>query len=85
VTGQSLRSVFSLFNKFRELRGGKMNIREAKIVPDTRIYPLRNVSKEAGRKVMERLRARGVIDPMITGTHRRLLSFAEAEILANAL
>jgi len=62
-----------------------MNICDAKIVPDTRIYPLRSVSKEAGRKVMEDLRSRGVIDPMITGTHRRLLSFVEAQILADAL
>ena len=62
-----------------------MNIREAKIVPDTRIYPFRNVSKEAGRKVMERLMQSGEIEPHITGTHRRLLSFSEAEILANAL
>ena len=62
-----------------------MNIREAKIVPDTRIYSFRNVSKEAGRKVMEHLRTCGAIDPMITVTRRRLLSFAEAEVLAKAL
>lgn len=62
-----------------------MNIRDSKIVPDTRIYSLQNVSKEAGRKVMEDLRSRGVIDPMITGTHRRLLSFVEAQKLADAL
>ena len=62
-----------------------MSILEAKIVPDTRIYPLQSISKEAGRKVMEDLRSRGVIDPMITSTNRRLLSFAEAQILADAL
>ncbi|MCH7923106.1 MAG: hypothetical protein IH975_08755 [Nitrospinae bacterium] len=62
-----------------------MEIIDAKIVPDTRIYPLLNVSKESGRKVMDELRSRGVIDPRITGTHRRLLSFREAQILADAL
>ena len=62
-----------------------MKVWSAKIVPDTRIYQVRSVSKEAGRKVMEDLRSRGVIDPLITGTNRRLLSFVDAEKLANAL
>ena len=62
-----------------------MNIRDAKIVPDTRVYPFSNVSKEAGRKVMENLASQGVIEPHVTGTGRRLLSFEDAERLANAL
>ena len=62
-----------------------MNIRDAKIVPDTRIYPLRNVSKIAGRKVLEDLRERGVINPLETSTRRQFLSFRDAEILVDAL
>ena len=62
-----------------------MNIQDAKIVPDTRIYPVRSVSKEAGRKILEDLEARGVIEPHRTATGRRLLSFVDAERLANAL
>ena len=62
-----------------------VNIRDAKIVPDTRIYPLRNVSKMAGRKVLEDLRERGVIDPLETSTRRQFLSFRDAEILVDAL
>ncbi len=62
-----------------------MNIREAKIVPDTRVYTHSSVSKEAGRKVLQDLTNRGLINPHITGTHRRLLSFGEAEILADRL
>ena len=41
--------------------------------------------KEAGRKVMEDLASRGVIEPHVTGTGRRLLSFDDAELLANKL
>lgn len=68
------------------IRRAKMtNIREAKIIPDTRVYPFRNVSNEAGRKIMEDLANRGVINPHVTATGRRLLSFGDAEILANAL
>ena len=62
-----------------------MNIRDAKIVPDTRVYPVGNISKEAGRKIMEDLESRGVIEPHHTATRRRLLSFEDAERLANAL
>ncbi len=62
-----------------------MNIRDAKIIPDTRIYPLTNVSKEAGRKVLERLRETGEINPLMTSTRRCLLSYGEAQALANAL
>ena len=60
-------------------------ISEAKIVPDTRVYQVRCISTRAGRKVMNELQKRGVIDPLITGTHRRLLSIGEAQVLANAL
>ncbi len=61
------------------------DICKAKIVPDTNVYQVRRVSQKAGRRVMEDLRSRGAIDPMITVTHRRLLSFGEAQILADAL
>ena len=62
-----------------------INIRDAKIVPDTRVYPVGNVSKEAGRKIMEDLESQGLIKPHVTATGRRLLSFIDAERLANAL
>ena len=61
------------------------DISEAKVIPDTNVYQVRRVSQRAGRRVLEELRAKGAIDPLITGTHRRLLSFGEAETLANAL
>ena len=62
-----------------------MNIRDAKIVPDTRIYPFFSVSKEAGRKIMAALEARGVVTPYHTATGRRLLSLEDTERLADAL
>lgn len=62
-----------------------MNIKTAKIVPDLRIFQTANVSKEAGRKRMGQLESQGVIDPLKTPTGRCLLSFEDAERLANSL
>ena len=62
-----------------------LNIRNAPIVPDTRVYAVANVSKEAGRKRLIDLQHLGQVDPVITGTGRRLLSFEDAERLAAAL
>ena len=61
------------------------NIREAKIIPDTCVYQVRRVGTRTGRKVMDGLTAKGEINPLITSTRRRLLSFGEAETLADAL
>lgn len=62
-----------------------MDIREAKIVPDLRVYAIRNVSKEHGRKRLTELSAQGAVQPLRTPTGRTLLSFEEAERLAAAL
>ena len=73
------------FRVIRKWRKQVTDIREAKIVPDTNVYQVRRVSQRAGRKVLAELRSSGAISPLITGTHRRLLSFDDAERLANAL
>ncbi len=62
-----------------------MQIREAKIVPDLRIFEAASVSRETGRKRIKDLVAQGVIDPKRTPTGRCLLSFDDAERLAAAL
>ncbi len=62
-----------------------MNIKNAKIVPDLRIFQTANVSKERGRRRMQELKKRGVICPLRTPTGRHLLSFEDAERLARAL
>ena len=62
-----------------------MNIKNAKIVPDLRVFQTINVSKEAGRKRMEELSSKGLIEPLRTPTGRCLLSIEDAERLANAL
>ena len=62
-----------------------MSIREAKIIPDLRIYAIQNVSKEHGRKRLEELFAKGEIQPLRTSTGRTLLSFKDAKRLAEVL
>jgi hypothetical protein len=62
-----------------------MDIRKAPIIEDVRVYAFRNISKPTGRKRLERLQAEGVVNPTITPTGRKLLSFEDAERLAAAL
>lgn len=62
-----------------------MKLRDAPIVPDTRVFAFGNVSKEAGRKRMEELEANGDIEVLRTPTGRRWLTVSDAERLANAL
>ncbi len=62
-----------------------MNIRNVKIVPDLRVFEAASVSREHGRKRLHALASRGVIEPKRTPTGRCLLSFEDAERLANAL
>ena len=62
-----------------------MNIRNAKIVPDLRVFGAANVSKEHGRKRMKALQDEGRIDPLLTPTGRYLLSFTDTETLVDAL
>ena len=60
-----------------------MEIRDAKIVPDLRLFQAQGVSKEWGRKVMAELIEKGEISPLKTPTGRCLLSLADTERLAN--
>jgi hypothetical protein len=62
-----------------------MSIRDKKIVPDTRVFSLRDVSKERGRKRMEELEVAGEITVYRTPTGRRWLTISDAERLAAAL
>jgi len=62
-----------------------MRLREAPIVPDTRVFALNDVSKEAGRKRMRELEASKAIKVLRTPTGRRWLTVADAERLAKAL
>jgi hypothetical protein len=62
-----------------------MKLREAAIVPDTRIFTLKEISKEAGRKRMEKLEAAGKITVVRTPMGRRWLTVADAVRLAAAL
>ena len=61
------------------------NIRTLKIVPDLRVFEAVRVSRDHGRKRIKDLTAQGLIDPLRTPTGRCLLSFEDAERLANAL
>ena len=62
-----------------------MNIRQASIVPDTRVFAFMGLSKEAGRKRMKELEASGAIKVLRTPTGRRWLTVVDAERLAAAL
>jgi hypothetical protein len=62
-----------------------LDIRTAKIVPDLRVYAVRNVSKEHGRRRLAELQEKAIVQPLRTPTGRTLLSFEEAERLAAAL
>ena len=62
-----------------------MDIQKAKIVSDLRLYEVRAVSRELGRKRLRELEGRGVINPLRTPTGRTLLSFEETELLSAAL
>ena len=61
------------------------NIRTLKIVPDLRVFEAVRVSRDLGRRRIKDLTEIGLIDPLKTPTGRCLLSFEEAETLANAL
>lgn len=62
-----------------------MDIRNAKIVPDVRVFEAANVSRDHGRERLRDLVAERKISPRRTPTGRCFLSFGDAEILANAL
>lgn len=62
-----------------------MNIREAKLIHDLRVFVVANVSREHGRKRLSDLERAGKIKPLRTPTGRTLLSFDEAEVLSNSL
>ena len=62
-----------------------MKLRELPIVPDTRVFAVRDVSNDTGRKRMQELEANGDIEVLRTSTGRRWLTVRDAERLANAL
>lgn len=62
-----------------------MSIRDVPMVPDLRVYQFKNVSRPHGRKRLRELQDSGLIKPVETSTGRRLLSFRDAEALAEAL
>jgi hypothetical protein len=63
-----------------------VNLRkDVPLIPDLRIYTMRNVSREHGRKVLKELEADGKVRPEHTATGRRLLTIHDAEVLADAL
>ena len=61
-----------------------MDIRTVKIVPDLRIFEAVSVSREKGRQTIRNLVEAGAINPKRTPTGRCLLSFEDAERLADA-
>ena len=76
----------SYFNQFGEyVEVELVEIRDAKIVPDLRLFQAQGISKEWGRKVMAELVEKGEISPLMTPTGRCLLSFTDAERLAHEL
>ena len=62
-----------------------MDIRNAKIVHDIRVFEAANVSRDHGREKLRYLMAEQKVSPLRTPTGRCFLTFREAEILANAL
>ena len=74
---------YQLFNT--AVLEGAMDLREAKIVHDRRIYEEVGVSRDHGKEKLHYLEAKSLISPKRTPTGRCFLSFVEAEILANAL
>lgn len=83
VTASIVRFRNSRINRFRDYC--YMDIREAKIVPDLRVFTALNISREHGRKRLKELEKQGIIDPLRTPTGRTLLSFEEAERLSAAI
>ena len=62
-----------------------MNLKDAPLIADTRLFAYRNVSIETGRKRARELEAQGEISIVRTGTRRRWLTVEDAERLADAL
>ena len=61
-----------------------MDLSDAKIIPDLRLYGLLGVSRECGRRALEKLEVNGAISPRRTPTGRTMLSFKEAEAVVQA-
>ncbi len=62
-----------------------MNIRIIPIVSDLRIIEAAHVSRERGRSRIKEMERQGLIKPLRTPTGRTLLSFEDAEIVAEEL
>ena len=62
-----------------------MTMRDAALIPDLNVYAYRHVSKELGRKRLAELERAKRVTPVTTASGRKLLSFRDAEALAEAL
>ena len=62
-----------------------MGLRDVALIPDLNLYAHRHVSKELGRKRLAELEHAGRVQPVTTPSGRKLLSFRDAEALAEAL
>ncbi len=54
------------------------------VICDLRVYEVKKVHRDTGRKRLEQLEANGIINPMRTPTGRTLLSIDDAERLADS-
>lgn len=62
-----------------------MAIKTAPCIQDLRVYEGKRVCKESGRKVLNDLEARGLINPQRTSTGRTYLTIDDALALEQAL
>lgn len=62
-----------------------MDIRNAQMIPDSRLIPALGVARPFGRKLLDELAAAGVIEPLYTASGRRLVSIRDAEKIAARL
>ena len=62
-----------------------MDIQNAKLIPDLRVYEEAKVSRDHGRARCKELEDTGQISPLWTPTGRCLLSVTEAALLAKSL
>lgn len=64
-----------------------MKLSTAKIIPPARLLAAlaaEGVSREHGARTIEKLVAEHAIEPLVTPTGRKLLSFEEAQIVSDA-
>ena len=52
-----------------------MDLKQIKIIPDTKLWPTLGVSKDKGRRDLKKLEEQGLVSPSHTPTERFNLSF----------